>query len=1272
MRKILAKKWLVFCLTWLIVCVPNQVWAVACDALFSNGIQATGANGTISLKYHSILTGGSATLATKNLTDNTAWLACSGSSCAATGTPATSSSVSFQTGTGTNGAISVAYQGSLSKAAGDYSTVNVAQEGTLSFTTANGLYKTTGFTTNYKSVVQLQSGDYWINGDLTIGQETILKRIATSGTTRIWVNGNITMAFKVTTQSFTSDQLLIYATGNITADNETNLNAFVYAGGTAKFDFQSVINGAVSGANFTASGNEVTVNYQPSSLTTADFAPLCNGTTSTPVLLGSWRMDEGSWNGTAGEVIDSSGKGNHGRARIAAGSTPLPSTFSGNPAYTVGAQNTCRYGAFDGTGTPTRNYSYVELSGFPTLPNGFTFAAWIRSSDASAQHQRILVRDDAQNGWGLSLSDGTGQPKLRFFARNITNNGAVTGQGTNPSCGVFCVDTNAVITNNTWYYVASVVDTTAKTVTLYVYNQSGAIQAKATGAYSGTWTDGSGTAAIGGETSASSEGTQTSWHFLGNIDEVNIYSGALTQTSIESLLTTVRTCPAPDHYELQVAATSIACMGADVIVRACADSSVPCNQDNSVNTNVTLATTAGALNATTLTLSSGSGSTKLLYGAAAENATATISLSGEVTAATNARKCCTGTSSCNVANSCSTQFKRAGFLFTNTATDTTNSVPTQVAGVASNSVVTPSNYAYLRAVQTSSAANNACVARFTTPQTVPMAYQCVNPSSCIAGQSLTVNTAAITGYASAGPVSAYTNVSFNFDSNGNAPLTLNYSDVGQIHLLASLALPQTSTDPAYTMTGTSNDFVVRPYSMKVSAVTTAANGANPGKTNEAGSGNNFVSAGTPFKVSVQSTNAAGSVTPNFGNETDSQAKNITLATQSLVYPSGGTAAALTYTANSFALSSSSTYTNPTVVWPEVGSITIRPGLSDYLATGSAVSGVTSSTVGRFYPDHYRVVPANTSATNGCGAFTYMGQPNIAITPYIIAESAGSSPVTVANYDNNTRGYGGTSNLALPVFAAENNSDGVSLSSRISATTAKWINGVYSSAVTGTFARQASTAPDGPYTSLRLGISSMADAGATPFDLVGVTVNTPSSAAKDMLGGTAIAIKDPSDASKYLLNARFGRLRLDDAFGPETYPLNVNFLTEYWAGNRFALNANDSCTQVLRSAITYPAGAISTDSNRTVALTGGSTQGTYANLSATYVGFNAGTAGHKFTSPNGAKGKFVVGINLATLPWLRYDWNQDGDYSDALMPNANYEFGSYRGNDRIIYWREKLQ
>jgi hypothetical protein len=1242
-----------FVLALLLSCYMQGAWAIACSDIFTNGIQAHATNGNIKLEYHSILTGGTATLTAKTLTDNTSWVACSGSSCVATGTAATKSTPTFVTGNGANGAVNIGYQGSATITSGNYTTINVGQEGTLTFNTASGDYRTGALTTNYKSVLRMQSGDYWINGNLTIDQETVLRRIASSGPTRIFVNGNVSFGYKAYTDGFTSNQLLIYATGSISSTNELDFTGYLYAGGNVSLDFKSVVNGAVSGANFIALGNQVTVNYQGSNLASADFSPFCSGATVTPVLLGSWRMDEGGWNGTANEVIDSSGKGNHGRARIANGSSALPSTGSGNPAYTSGNQNTCYHGAFDGTGgSPTRAYSYVELTGFPSLPQGFTFAAWIKSTNASAQHQRILVRDDAQNGWGFSLADGTGQPKLRFFGRNITNSGAVTGQGSNPNCGVFCVDTDPVISSNAWHYVAAVVDTGGKTVTLYVYNQARTLLAKTSGAYSGTWTDGSGLAAIGGETSASSEGRDISWHFLGNIDEVNIYSGALTQTAIETLMQTVRTCAGPDHYELQIAAESLACEGANVTVRACANSAVPCSKDLSVNSNVQLQASAGSLNAATLTLSNGEATTKLLYPAAVENAVTALNFSSVTTAANNSAKCCTGTSSCSVAASCNTTFKRAGFVFSTSATSTV-ALPTQIAGTTDNNI-------FLRSVKSDNT-TGACVARFTSPQTVQLAYKCINPTTCIAGQTLSLGGSSIQSNANsvADTSVTYSNKAVTFDTNGSAPIPFNYTDVGQVRLLARLALGASGGEPAYTFTGVSNDFVVKPFSLAVSAVTNSANAANPGTTN---SGAGFVAAGEKFKVSVQARNAAGNPTPNFGKEIIPEIDSVFIAS-TLVYPAGGTPSPLINGGTFTATPPAGTFVNADIQWNQVGSITILPSLlvqvgnQGYLEQGAIPNYVASGTVGRFYPDHFTL--SSSSLTDSCSGFSYMGQA-LPLT-YTIEARAQDMVTKTSNYGP---AYG---TMPTVSYAAESENSGVDLGYRLLDGVAKtWANGALVVAPTSAVFSRLSAAPfmDGPYTNTQVGIS-LADT----FDnrtLKNLDMNAGTT-------GTCVGVGCTAKTLGSSINIRYGRLRLDDAFGPETADLPVNFATEYWVGSFFAPNFNDNCTKILRSDIKYLAGDILTPANLTVALTGGNTVGNYGSMSATEVNFLSGNARQYFSAPSGsATGSFPVNVDLTNYSWLRFDWDQDGSDDDAILPTAHFGFGSYRGHDRVIYWRERFQ
>src|SRR5690606_5429124 len=140
---------------------------------------------------------------------------------------------------------------------------------------------------------------------------------------------------------------------------------------------------------------------------------------------------------------------------------------------------------------------------------------------------------------------------------------------------------------------------------------------------------------------------------------------------------------------------------------------------------------------------------------------------------------------------------------------------------------------------------------------------------------------------------------------------------------------------------------------------------------------------------------------------------------------------------------------------------------------------------------------------------------------------------------------------------------------------------------------------------------------------------------------------------------------------------------------------DSCTKIPLVAMEYdpaedlfPPVKIDDAANRIVPLNGGNTEGIYRNLELNpgddHVAFDGGNAGHFFSAPGTGTGNFSVIINLGSepesescdpisdencIPWLRYDWNQNGSHNDDLRLRANIGFGQYRGHDRIIYWRE---
>lgn len=583
-------------------------------------------------------------------------------------------------------------------------------------------------------------------------------------------------------------------------------------------------------------------------------------------------------------------------------------------------------------------------------------------------------------------------------------------------------------------------------------------------------------------------------------------------------------------------------------------------------------------------------------------------------------------------------------------------MPNQVAAVTDLAPI-------LKAIRTDTS-SGACVAQVTGSRTVKLAYVCRNPATCITGQTFNVagtNVTANPNSALATP--SYTDVTLTFDATGAASIPLNYTDAGQVSLAAQLGLNASGNNPAITLNGASAPFVVKPHRLAISAVQTAAGVANPGTL---GTGAGFVSAGTPFSVFVQARNASGNLTPNFGNESPSERANLALTASSLSYPSGGTLTALTNTSSFAAATPAGTSVNAGISWKQVGTLVITPSLADgdYLGAGNIPNITNSGNLGRIYPDHFSI--SNINLTNSCTSFAYMGRP-MPLTFKLTAQATDNTTLTNfgSTYGNSVTGQ--SDSRAYPVYVAENNNvgDGITQNARVTTSgSASWILGEYDlgSAFTIQYNRQTSGAPDGPLASLQLGMQLVDNLDArslTGNDMNATTTGTCGSACNAKAVGTAVPM-------------RYGRLRLDSAFGPETASLPVNFVTEYWTGGYFAINPNDSCTQILRSAVNYPAGNLSNDANRTVALTSGSTQGIYLNLTASHIFLNAGKVSHSFSAPGaGGKGAFNVSIDMTGLSWLSYDWNQDNDYYDGQL-KASYSFDSYRGNDRIIYWREILQ
>lgn len=668
-----------------------------------------------------------------------------------------------------------------------------------------------------------------------------------------------------------------------------------------------------------------------------------------------------------------------------------------------------------------------------------------------------------------------------------------------------------------------------------------------------------------------------------------------------------------DHYELSFASPGVTCEAEPITVKACSNSS--CSTLYTGVTSVTLsASNGGSLSASTISLSSGSGTTYLRLTSAGSS---TLALGSVSPSASNSLVCKNG----GVSGSCAVTFNDTGLRFV--AADGVSAIPNQVAG--------QSYTAKLRAVQTNTT-TGACQARVSGSRTVNLGFRCVNPSSCISGQALTVNGSNIAGSSAAGTVS-YTPVTLTFDSSGTASLPLSYSDVGQLSLLGSLSLAASGNEPAIALTAASSSFVVKPYALQIASVS-AGTVSNPGTTSGS---TGFTSAGTNLTVDVLSTNAQGAATPNFGNETSAETVSLSLA--SLVYPTGGSLSSgdLVNSGSFSAVSGSAgRFRNSAISYRNVGSITLQAGLtdSDYLGAGDVANKPQSGTIGRFYPANF--VLASSSHSPLCGTFSYMGQAGSLLS--FTVQAVNAQGAVVSNYQSS--GYTGVASLNV---VAEDLAGTVNLGSRFSGlTTPSWVAGHYqSSASSVSFSRASSV--DGPYAQLQAGLKVATEQDSRDF----------LSSAKTMNAATTTSCSSNNSCDALPLGStvayRYGRLRLEQAYGDETKALPVVLKAEYYDGSQFSLNSLDSCSTVDPTSLSATGSPTLTASGNTGVLS---------------VGKNANNS-LLLAAPN-QTGSWL--LRYSAPSYLQYNW--DTTTSGDEDPTAEALFGRYRGNDRLIFQREQ--
>jgi len=918
-----------------------------------------------------------------------------------------------------------------------------------------------------------------------------------------------------------------------------------------------------------------------------------------------WQMEQGIWNGTAGEVLDSSANAYHGTAVNGAVTDNTSPAKSGDPG-------TCNYGVFDDAGGS--NGDYVEIAGFPNLTTDFTMTAWVRSEDRTRHGQRIFADDQSNSqGYAVSIGDpGTG--RVRFYSRGVSP---------------VNLDTPVVINNNTWYFVAGVADITNKQRTLYIFASDGTLLNTTQASYTGTWGLDAGPASIGGETNSG----ETDNRFKGNVDEVRIYSGALSQDYISSILTQTHPCSVSsgiDHYEITHDGSGLTCDSESVTIKACLNSD--CSSLSSDSVTLDFQADGVTKNSPTFT-----GSTSFNFTHTSAE-TLTLSVANETSSAGNALVCVNSSGGA----SCDIDFATAGFRFLYGVGNSTT-VGNQVAG---------NNFADILKLQAVKDSNGVCTGLFTGNVNVDLAQQNLSPSGT-GGLSFTVNGSAIAKHSTFTP-----NVSLNFGSNSIATIPAPiYQDAGQIQLHARYNLGGVA------LSGNSNSFWVSPVKLVVTAKTSGGSDIN-NATSGAGATHK---AGDSFVFEVKAVNASGTPTPNYQSGQiqfllDRTGPTASGSDGSFTYASAGgsniiSALSPSYQNVTLESFSSGVSTFNAANYSEVGLLNLDLQDSSYGGAGITVSG-DAINIGRFIPDHFTVTASNGTFDDACGSFSYLGQsfsygaasiPSITLT----AKNAASPAVTTGNYTET--GYLkllGT-NVTRVFPNQDNTQNGKDALTRLHLTSTPNTGAVSVGASAGEVAFTFNSADSYQYTK---NINSEVGNFTSALTIWATAIQDSD--------GVAVPVADlPVSMTPTGTDIRYGRFVVENAFGPETDDLAMGAYSEFLNGlGEYALNTSDNCTNLLSTVSLSPQGTSGSENHDAIPVSSGTSDFSYNST------FISGEAGFLFTAPSaGNDGEIDVSIDLLALPWLQYDWDGNGALQNP--PSATASFGQYRGHDRIIYWRE---
>ncbi|WP_418082293.1 DUF6701 domain-containing protein [Vibrio cholerae] len=697
-----------------------------------------------------------------------------------------------------------------------------------------------------------------------------------------------------------------------------------------------------------------------------------------------------------------------------------------------------------------------------------------------------------------------------------------------------------------------------------------------------------------------------------------------------------------NHFRITLPQQALTCDVADVSVRACANSDCSNTFTDPVTAYLTPnslpSATGGWVNGPTLTLNNGIGLTQLRRN---EAGTVDVGVSGSnpTAVAFNNTQCSYNGSDFSV-NNCTVNFADSGFIV-------------DVPNAYANQTVTGT----IKAVRKDNASQQ-CLPSFGNVQkSVAFWSDYLEPSSGSSG--FKVLPVVVNGTNVGQSANNAQPINLTFDQNGTAAFTVSYREAGNVALNARFT---GSGDEQDLLLEGQDSFIRVPKALVLSAKSFYD---SDGKCAAADmSCNVFARADENFDLNIRAEAVVADPVDASDDLTihNYQQQNIALQ-HTLVQPSTGQSGVLGVNEYTHLLGGTTTVAQKV---SEVGVFDfslVAPthylGLD--LASANLPIAVTSTgSIGRFIPAYFSVSPmSNVTLDAACktgNAFSYLGQPfEYSNSPGLYLQPKSANNADTQNY------------LIDPWWRYNNQWNG-----RTYSDSANGVNLGFDNLQTSPISRQALNNSGIVLNGERVWYQKPLQPKPVFNSAFDLTLNASNLTDQD---GVCYRQNASSPCLGYTFShidgampLYWGKLVIQDVYGPETQALEQPMYVEHFTNNGFVRTIEDSCTAL--PAITGFTLQSDPNNNGYTVLTTGVAVPPQVLAEHSAANLNSGQRAIRFSAPGaGALGVIdsVLDLNAHNLLWLAEDKDGDNNFDQTTQGRA--QFGLYRGSDRVIWWRE---